>query len=144
MIAKRIIFGILLLSHYCSTIFYYTRIHLFFLALRDSSNYPTFSVILYSHVPGTSFFYKAWPPASSLFPWWYRFRPSHLSHHSLLLRMLLTHAVALYADNYPTYVQGISYNNQHETNRRPRWLGRWSACLSRSISWVQVSPSACS
>ena len=25
---------------------------------------------------------------------------------------------------------------------RPRWLGRWSACLSRSISWVQVSPSA--
>ena len=26
----------------------------------------------------------------------------------------------------------------------PRWLGRWSACLSRSISWVQVSPGACS
>ena len=26
-------------------------------------------------------------------------------------------------------------------SRRPRWLGRWSACLSRSISWVQVSPS---
>ena len=25
----------------------------------------------------------------------------------------------------------------------PRWLGRWSACLSRSISWVQVPPSAC-
>ena len=28
--------------------------------------------------------------------------------------------------------------------RRPRWLGRWSASLSRSISWVQVPPSACS
>ena len=26
----------------------------------------------------------------------------------------------------------------------PRWLGRWSASLSISISWVQVSPSACS
>ena len=29
-------------------------------------------------------------------------------------------------------------------HRRLRWLGRWSACLSRSVSWVQVSPSACS
>ena len=28
--------------------------------------------------------------------------------------------------------------------RRPRWLGRWSACLPIPISWVQVSPSACS
>ena len=28
--------------------------------------------------------------------------------------------------------------------QRPRWLGRWSASQSRSISWVQVSPSACS
>ena len=26
----------------------------------------------------------------------------------------------------------------------PRWLGRWSACLSRSFSRVQVPPSACS
>ena len=26
--------------------------------------------------------------------------------------------------------------------RRPRWLGRWSACLLRSSSWVRVSPSA--
>ena len=26
--------------------------------------------------------------------------------------------------------------------RRPRWLSMWSACLLRSISWVQVSPSA--
>ena len=25
---------------------------------------------------------------------------------------------------------------------RPRWLGRWSACLSRSIWWARVSPSA--
>ena len=25
-----------------------------------------------------------------------------------------------------------------------RWLGRWSACRSISISWVQVSPNACS
>ena len=24
---------------------------------------------------------------------------------------------------------------------RPRWLGTWSACLSRSMPWVQVSPS---
>ena len=30
-------------------------------------------------------------------------------------------------------------------SRRPRWIGsRWSACQSRSMSWVQVSPSACS
>ena len=27
------------------------------------------------------------------------------------------------------------------SSRRPRWLGGWSA---RSISWIQVSPSACS
>ena len=27
---------------------------------------------------------------------------------------------------------------------RPRWLGRWSACRSRSISRVQIPPSACS
>ena len=32
---------------------------------------------------------------------------------------------------------------QHTIFRRPRRLGRWSACLSRSTSWVQVSPSAC-
>ena len=32
---------------------------------------------------------------------------------------------------------------QHPS-RRPRWLGRWSACLSRSISWVQAPPSVCS
>ena len=31
-----------------------------------------------------------------------------------------------------------------EHSRHPRWLGRWLACLSRSIWWVQVSPSACS
>ena len=33
------------------------------------------------------------------------------------------------------------YNGDILQGMRPRWLGRWSACLSRSISWVQVSPS---
>ena len=30
------------------------------------------------------------------------------------------------------------------TRYLPGAVGRWSACLSRSISWVQVSPTACS
>ena len=39
-------------------------------------------------------------------------------------------------------LQNLESPSRGFSSRRPRWLGRWSACLSRSISWVQVSPSA--
>ena len=41
-------------------------------------------------------------------------------------------------DNFP------DVTNKYANQVYVRWLGRWSACPSRPISWVQVSPSACS
>ena len=45
---------------------------------------------------------------------------------------------------FPDPQQYLPYLQAAVTLLRPRWLGRWPASLSRSISWVQVSPSTCS
>ena len=41
-------------------------------------------------------------------------------------------------------MRGIRYIGYPDSRapRRPRWLGRWSAYLIRSISWVRALPSA--